>query len=157
MSAKRRPIGYWLKHLDRLIEDGFERTLIDEGLTRRHWQLLNVLHDGPTTRDSAAGRMASFLVDGRVELDRAVDDLGRRGLVGAHDHDTLSLTDEGERAFRSVQDKIAEFRRLVSKGLDDDEYDRVVDALERMAGNLEAYAEPVTVPGSFVQQDSVGV
>lgn len=155
MSAKRRPIGYWLKHLDRLIEDGFERTLIDEGFTRRHWQLLNVVHEGSTTRDAAAAKMAPFLVDGQVELDRAVDDLERRGLVSAHDGG-LSLTDEGRRAFRSVQDKVAEFRGLVSKGLDEDEYDRVVDALERMAGNLEEYAEPLTVPGSFGQQDSVG-
>ena len=28
----RRPIGYWLKHLDRLIEQSFERTLGAEGL-----------------------------------------------------------------------------------------------------------------------------
>lgn len=156
MSAKRRPIGYWLKHLDRLIEDGFERTLIDEGFTRRHWQLLNVVQEGPTTRDTAAAKMASFLVDGRVELDRAVDDLGRRGLIAAHDDDTLSLTEEGERAFAAVQAKVGEFRMLVTKGLDEDEYDRVVDALERMAGNLEKYVE-LTVPGSFDQQDSVGV
>ena len=27
MEQNRRPIGYWLKHLDRLIEDTFERTL----------------------------------------------------------------------------------------------------------------------------------
>lgn len=157
MSAKRRPIGYWLKRLDRLIEDGFQRTLIDEGFTRRHWQLLNVVNEGPTTRDAAAGKMASFLVDGRVELDRAVDDLERRGLVTAHADDTLSLTDEGERALRSVEEKVADFRKLVTKGLDEDEYDRIVDALERMAGNLEEYAEPLTVPGSFGQQDSVGV
>jgi DNA-binding MarR family transcriptional regulator len=157
MSAKRRPIGYWLKRLDRLIEDGFERTLIDQGLTRRHWQLLNVVHEGPTTRGAATGKMASFLVDGRVELDRAVDDLSRRGLVTAHDDDTLSLTDEGERAFKGVQEKVGEFRKLVTKGLGEDEYDKIVDALERMTGNLEAYVDPVTVAGSFGQQDSVGV
>ncbi|MBO0827373.1 MAG: winged helix-turn-helix transcriptional regulator [Streptosporangiales bacterium] len=156
MSAKRRPIGYLLKHLDRLIEDGFERTLIDEGFTRRHWQLLNVVHEGPATRDAAAAKLASFLVEGRTELDRAVDDLARRGLVSADD-DTLSLTDEGERAFGSVQDKLSEFRGLVTKGLDEDEYGRAVDALERMAGNLEAYAEPLAAPHAFGVHDSIGV
>jgi hypothetical protein len=43
VEENRRPIGYWLKHLDRLIEDTFERTLSMEGLTRRHWQVLNTL------------------------------------------------------------------------------------------------------------------
>jgi hypothetical protein len=28
------PIGYWLKHLDGLIEAAFERTLADEGIIR---------------------------------------------------------------------------------------------------------------------------
>ena len=28
----RRPIGYWLKHVDRLIEESLERTLGAEGL-----------------------------------------------------------------------------------------------------------------------------
>src|SRR5215475_12371622 len=32
-----RPIGYWLKHLDRLIETAAERTFAEQKLTRRHW------------------------------------------------------------------------------------------------------------------------
>ena len=38
-----RPIGFWLKLVDRLIDDGFARTLEEHGVTRRQWQLLNVL------------------------------------------------------------------------------------------------------------------
>jgi hypothetical protein len=33
----RRPIGYWLKHLDGLLEGAFDRTLAGQGVTRRHW------------------------------------------------------------------------------------------------------------------------
>jgi hypothetical protein len=36
MSEDRRPIGYWIKHLDGLIEAAFERTLAGQGVTRRH-------------------------------------------------------------------------------------------------------------------------
>ena len=32
MTGGGRPIGYWLKHLDRLIEATFDRTLADVGL-----------------------------------------------------------------------------------------------------------------------------
>jgi hypothetical protein len=49
MADDRRPIGYWLKHLDSMIEGTFERTLASEGLTRRHWQVLNTLHTQPST------------------------------------------------------------------------------------------------------------
>ena len=38
-----RPIGYWLKKLDRLIDEQFERQLSEAGLSRRQWQLLNLL------------------------------------------------------------------------------------------------------------------
>ncbi len=38
MEPERRPIGYWLKHLDGLIERAFEGALGTAGLTRRHWQ-----------------------------------------------------------------------------------------------------------------------
>jgi hypothetical protein len=43
MSEDRRPIGYWLKHLDGLIEAAFSRTLAGQGVTRRHWQALKTL------------------------------------------------------------------------------------------------------------------
>ena len=38
-----KPIGFWLKELDRLIDKHFEMQLSDAGLSRRQWQLLNCL------------------------------------------------------------------------------------------------------------------
>jgi hypothetical protein len=38
MAARERPIGWWLKHLDGLIEAAFDRALATERLSRRHWQ-----------------------------------------------------------------------------------------------------------------------
>ena len=50
--ADRKPIGYWLKELDQLIEGTLDRALADEGVTRRDWQLLNALEPGTgTARD----------------------------------------------------------------------------------------------------------
>ena len=37
MTGERRPIGYWLKRLDGLIERTFERNLADEGVPRRDY------------------------------------------------------------------------------------------------------------------------
>jgi hypothetical protein len=46
-TDSERPIGYWLKKLDRLIDAQFGRQLGEAGLSRRQWQLLNLLEDGP--------------------------------------------------------------------------------------------------------------
>jgi hypothetical protein len=53
MREDRRPIGYWLKRLDGLIEQHFERTLAGEGVTRRQWQALNPCTSGPPPRLSS--------------------------------------------------------------------------------------------------------
>ena len=49
MDAEDRPLGYWLKQVDRLLDDAFDRVLRDEGVTRRHWHVLNVLRRGART------------------------------------------------------------------------------------------------------------
>jgi hypothetical protein len=49
MREDRRPIGYWLKHLDGLIEAAVERALAGQGVTRRHGQALNTLQERPST------------------------------------------------------------------------------------------------------------
>ncbi|GAA4602421.1 hypothetical protein GCM10023195_07350 [Actinoallomurus liliacearum] len=43
---QRRPLGYWLKLLDQLIEENLNRVLAVEGLHRRHWQTMNLLAPG---------------------------------------------------------------------------------------------------------------
>ena len=79
MADERRPIGYWLKHLDRLIERSFESTLASEALTRRHWQVLNTSHARPSTHAEIASALAPVLGDDPVAARRASEDLVTRG------------------------------------------------------------------------------
>jgi hypothetical protein len=44
----RRPIGFWLKLVDRLIDERLGAPL--GTLSRRHWQVMNVVHHGPATQ-----------------------------------------------------------------------------------------------------------
>src|SRR5262249_60845065 len=78
MSDDRRPIGYWLKHLDRLLEQTFERTLEAEHLTRRHWQVLNTLIAGPTANRSLAAALEPCIGDQPTALNGGMNDLLRR-------------------------------------------------------------------------------
>jgi hypothetical protein len=56
-----RPIGYWLKALDRLIDARLAEALAGAGLNRRQWQLLNVLGRAPSTEEELGAAVAPFL------------------------------------------------------------------------------------------------
>ena len=58
------PIGYWLKRLDRAIDGALDATLAAEDLTRRHWQTMNFLHEGPSDAPCAGRGAAALLGSG---------------------------------------------------------------------------------------------
>ena len=78
----QRPIGFWLKLVDRLIDDAFDAALGQAGLTRRHWQVLSLLQEAPATVQQTDAQLAPFL-DGDQPTTRPVlDDLHARGWIG---------------------------------------------------------------------------
>jgi DNA-binding MarR family transcriptional regulator len=136
-SAGRRPIGYWLKHLDRLIEDTFSRTLAEQGLTRRHWQVLNTLARDPAGPAELTKALDPFLRDDRAGQATVVADLVHRDWAG-RDHDgLLRLTPHGRTAHQRTQEQVQQTRELMVHGISADQYAAVIDILSRMAANLE--------------------
>jgi len=59
--TQSRPIGFWLKLLDRLIEEALDAALAGERLTRRDWQVLNVVGQGATSAAELQERLQPFL------------------------------------------------------------------------------------------------
>jgi DNA-binding MarR family transcriptional regulator len=122
-----RLLGYWLKHIDGLLEDTFDQLLDGEGLTRRHWQVLNTLATGPHTMTGLAEAMHPF-----DNVQTTVDELTRRGWVtGAYE-----LTEHGRQAHREVQAKVLELRAKTREGISDEEFGRLLTLLERVATNV---------------------
>ena len=138
--ASRRPIGYWLKHLDRLIEDTLSRTLTEHGLTRRHWQVLNTLARDPAGDAELTEALEPFLRDDQAGQAAVVADLIRRDWVN-RDHDgRLRLTRHGRAAHQRTQDQVQQTRGLMVQGISAGEYTAAVDVLTQMAANLETSA-----------------
>src|SRR3954454_8630751 len=75
------PIGYWLKRLDGAIDSALAATLAAEGLARRHWQTLNLLHAEPSAEPELAEALRPFWGQGAITLDEVLSDLEHRGLV----------------------------------------------------------------------------
>ena len=126
MSDDNKPIGWWLKEVDRLLEESFERVLDDDGLTRRQWQALNAA----AGHSPIAEALAPFLSDAE-ELAAVTGPLIERGWLTGE-----TLTADGERALRALSTKVQAQRRRVTAGVSDSEYLATVGVLRRMAANL---------------------
>lgn len=128
----RRPIGFWLKLLDRLIDERLEASLGD--LSRRHWQVLNVVQQRPATQSEIDARVRPFLDQEQTTV-REVSDLQQRGwlTVGS---DSVALTELGTREFERLLDAVSADRAALMTGITPDEYAALVATLETMARNL---------------------
>jgi len=135
-----RPIGYWLKLVDRLIDEQFAATLDDHGVTRRQWQLLNVLSQGSSTVDQLDAAVAPFLAAATEteESESSADHLAELvesewiTLLGG----TYTLEDRGRLAFEKLTEVVAVQRTVFTEGVSPEQYQQTLEVLERMARNL---------------------
>lgn len=126
-----RPIGYWLKHLDNLLEQHFATTLADTGTTRRQWQILNTL---ATTTDAPHTALTPFHTAG--DIDHALTDLTTKGWTTPTPTGP-ALTPQGHRAHTRITQRITRNRATATAGLHPDDYTRTITVLRTMAANIE--------------------
>lgn len=134
-AHRQRPIGFWLKLVDRLIDEAFDAVLSTDGLTRRHWQVLDMLRRGATSGPALADRLAPFLSAAEPDVEPVLADLAGRGWV-ALDGDGARLTDAGAAAHQRLRTGVAATRERLVDGLTPEQYAATVDVLRRMAANL---------------------
>lgn len=132
-----RPIGYWLKYLDRLIEAEFDRVLSSEGLTRRHWQTMNALRGSPQDAAALANTMRPFWGPGAITLDETTSELTRRGWLTQDDAGRYKHTPSGRTGHAAVEEKVHAIRSASLAGLTEDDYRATVRVLREMTENLE--------------------
>ncbi len=135
-----RPIGFWLKLVDKLIDEQFASTLEEHGVTRRQWQLLNVLSQEPATVDQLDATVAPFLsaAAGDDPAETSADHLAE--LVDSAWVDVTptgySITERGRAAFERLESVVAAQRTQIADGVSPEQYEQTVATLERMARNL---------------------
>jgi DNA-binding MarR family transcriptional regulator len=141
VPTDRRPIGFWLKLVDRLLDEGFERVLAGAGLNRRHWQALTALQDGAATVQELDARLAPFLDEQAPTTRPVLDDLVARGWATWTAGDQAAVTPAGTAAHDELLADVSAHRRRVTEGVTAEEYQATVAVLERMAANL-GWADP---------------
>lgn len=140
VAGDRKPIGYWLKHLDRLIEDAFDHTLADDNLSRRHWQVLNILGSGPATRAELNVALKPFTGDDPTALAPVIDALTRQGWATAGADGRHALTVDGAAVHQRIRQDVDQTRRQILRYVTTAEYAQVIDILRKMAAGLESAA-----------------
>lgn len=142
--APQRPIGFWLKLLDELINDQFARMLEEHGVTRRQWQMMGLLSSDRATRVELEQALEVFLVG--TEPDSLIDQLTElldSGWVASVATDTFALTEQGRTSFARLGTVVARNRETLARGVSSEEYTQTLEVLERMARNL-GWSDPVT-------------
>jgi DNA-binding MarR family transcriptional regulator len=134
--AQQRPIGFWLKLVDRLIDESFDAVLADAGLTRRHWQVLNLLQAAPATVQQTDMQLAPFLSGAERTTRPVLEDLQVRGWVAWSDDQRATLTDAGAAAHADLLRQVSRSRERLSAGITPQEYAATIEILRRMAVNL---------------------
>src|SRR5258708_17373105 len=129
--ATERPIGYWLKHLDRLIEAAAERTFAEEMLTRRHWQTMNVLREFPQDVVGLTRAIRPFWGPGAITLDEVTGELARQGWLTQDDAERYTPTPAGQAGHAAVETKVHDIRSAFLTGLTEHAYHPTLPLLSR--------------------------
>jgi predicted transcriptional regulator len=139
--ADQRPIGYWLRLVDRMIDEQFAATLEEHGVTRRQWQLLSVLRNGTATVQQLDAAIAPFLSpDVPESASEHLTELIDSGWVD----DTATgyeLTERGVIACTRLGEVVQANRERATEGVSREQYDSTLTTLERIARNL-GYTDP---------------
>ena len=159
-----RPIGFWLKLVDQLIDERFDTTLDEHGVTRRQWQMLNLLSRGASNRAELDAAVAPFLErtsslataahpagSGTDQHANSLPDSASASasetLVSELDEliesewitdvaGRLTLTSRGELSHEKIAELVETIRVAMSAEVAESDYSTTTRTLEKMAKNL---------------------
>ena len=126
-SEETRPIGYWLRAVDRLISREFADAFAEAGIDRRDWMLLGALA-GDVELPAFAERFA--------RKGKRLRGLAERGWVEEQGDGTWTLTDEGRAARERLSAAVDGIRSRIADAVSPEDYATTVASLEAMAREL---------------------
>lgn len=130
MHTASRPLGYWLKAVDRLLAAEFARAFEAEGASRRDWRLLNAVDGTVAPRRPLNGHRLHRLIE--------------RGWVARTD-DGFALTDDGRAAKERLGDIVSGIRARVSDAVPPEDLATTLASLEQIARAL-GWSEDAPLP-----------
>ncbi|MRX43646.1 MarR family winged helix-turn-helix transcriptional regulator [Agromyces kandeliae] len=134
-AAGVRPLGYWLKVVERRIAAEVDAALADEGVSLRDWRRLNLVA-GEVRGERLAERLAA--------RPHKLDDLVERGWIVGEPGE-WTLTDAGRDVLDALTERVRAVRDRVRSSVSEEEYATMTASLEAIARELgwdESTPEP---------------
>ena len=140
-QSPRRPVDFWLRLLDRLINEHFGKALDEHGITRRQWEVMNLLSRGPAPHDELAEALARFHRE--VQPANLTDELSELEDSGwlLRRKQEYELTELGQTSYRRLEPVLRATDEEIARGISREDYATTLEVLERMAINL-GWQEP---------------
>lgn len=133
IPTDRRPLGYWVEAVARLLARSLEAPLAAAGIDRSGWRTLTALERGPATE----AELTAAMPPDEAALARPLPQLAGLGWVEEADGH-WRLTDAGRGAHDDILLAVSEVRRATIDGIAPQDYATTLDTLARVARNLEA-------------------
>jgi DNA-binding MarR family transcriptional regulator len=132
----RRPVDFWLRLLDRLINEHFGKALDEHGITRRQWEVMNLLSRGPVSHDELVEALARVHRDVQpATLTDELSELEDSGWLRRREQE-YELTELGYTSYRRLEPVLRATDEEIGRGISRDDFATVLEVLERMAMNL---------------------
>ncbi|RDI49264.1 MarR family winged helix-turn-helix transcriptional regulator [Nocardia mexicana] len=139
-TGHAKPLGYFLRHIDTLLEQNFADLLSGHGLVRRSWQVLNTIARGPTDLAGLDRAHAHFRDAAESTVAPHVQAFIERDWVSVAADGLYVLTQEGQAEYRRLSELIDAERAATLDGLTPDDYRALLGKLQRISDNLESVA-----------------
>ncbi|GGJ66883.1 MarR family winged helix-turn-helix transcriptional regulator [Glutamicibacter ardleyensis] len=132
-----RPLGFWLKLVDSLIDEQFAATLEEHGVTRRQWQVLNLLEQNPASEAKLISGLSPFFAspDEPQNVTEHLAELVESGWI-SHLDSEYTITERGHVSLVKLSELVDRIRSQFGEGLTEEEYATTVSSLEQMARNF---------------------
>jgi hypothetical protein len=134
--AAARPIDFWLKLLDKLINEQFTRTLEEHGVTRRQWEVMSLLSTRPASQSELDEVLSPFATElPATSLAEDLAELVESGWLASREQD-FELTERGRTSYERIELVLRSTNEDIARGVSDEDYSTMLRVLERMAINL---------------------
>jgi DNA-binding MarR family transcriptional regulator len=135
MEDQRLPIGYYVKQVDKLFTEKLNAVMLEFGLTRPSWQILNSINErGVAKKDELISLMLQ-LTD-KQTIDTILTQFITIGIANSKDESTIYLTEKGKVLFKDCSKKQNEFRLQVMQHVSEQDYQTTILTLEQIINNL---------------------
>ena len=136
VQSPRRPVDFWLRLLDRLINEHFGKALDEHGITRQQWEVMNLLSREPASQDELAEALARFHRDVQpTTLTEELSELEDSGWLMRREQE-YELTELGQTSYRRLEPVLRATDEEIGRGISREDYAATLEVLERMAINL---------------------